>query len=268
MVAFVRSLVGGLQDFFAAIGSYVLSLLDMVGTFFVFMLNVLKIAFSSKLRLHQFFEQMLTVGVQSLNIIIITGFSTGAVLAWQSYIGFKRFGAEEFIGPVVALSLIRELGPVLTGLMVTGRAGSAMTAELGTMSITEQIEALQTLCIDLNQYLMVPRVLGATVIIPFLSLFSMICGIIGGYLISVHVLLINGEQYISGIKTFVETSDITGGLLKAAAFGFILSMVACYKGFYTSGGAKGVGLATTQSVVISSISILIADYFLTTLLFK
>ncbi len=268
MFASILSLATMMQSMFFSIGSYVISALDTVGSFFLFMWGVIKVAFTSKLRVHQLFEQMLTIGVESLNIILLTGFSTGAVLAWQSYIGFKRFGAEDFIGPVVALSLIRELGPVLTGLMVTGRAGSAMTAELGTMSITEQLEALQTLCIDTNQYLMVPRILGATIIIPFLAIFSMICGIIGGYLICVNVLFINGEQYISGIKTFVELSDITGGLLKAAAFGFIFSAVGCYKGFYTSGGAKGVGLATTQSVVISSISILIADYFLTTLLFK
>ncbi len=268
MISSVLSMARMVQGLVFSVGAYVVSTLDTIGSFFLFMWGVIKTAFTSKLRVHQLFDQMCTIGVESLSIILLTGFSTGAVLAWQSYIGFKRFGAEDFIGPVVALSLIRELGPVLTGLMVTGRAGSAMTAELGTMSITEQLEALQTLCIDVNQYLMVPRILGATIIIPFLAVFSMICGIVGGYLICVNVLFINGEQYISGIKTFVELADITGGLLKAAAFGFIFSSVGCYKGFYTSGGAKGVGLATTQSVVISSISILIADYFLTTLLFK
>ena len=268
MISYVISLCEKLQLGIAYIGAYCITTFENIGAFFIFMVRVIKTAFSSKLRVHQFFEQMLVTGVQSINIILLTGFSTGSVLAWQSYIGFKRFGAEEFIGPVVALSLIRELGPVLTGLMVTGRAGSAMTAELGTMSITEQLEALQTLCIDVNQYLMVPRVLGTTIVMPFLSLFSMLCGIIGGYIICVSVLYLNGEQYIEGISRFVELEDITSGLIKAAAFGFILSIVACYKGFYTSGGAKGVGLATTQSVVISSISILIADYFLTTVLFS
>lgn len=268
MVAGLLSAMLSISWFVTLIGSYVIDIFDVIGNFFIFLFNALRIAFTTKLRLHQLFEQMTMVGVQSLNIILLTGFSTGAVLAWQSYIGFKKFGADEFIGPVVALSLIRELGPVLTGLMVTGRAGSAMTAELGTMSITEQIEALQTLCIDLNQYLMVPRIIGATIILPFLSLFSMLCGIIGGYLVCVHVLMLNGEQYISGIKAFVEVADITGGLIKAAVFGFILATVACYKGFNTTGGAKGVGLATTQSVVISSITILIVDYFLTIFLFK
>ena len=268
MFSFFHPFFTLLQDISFSVGAYVISVLDTFGSFFIFLMNIIKTIFTSRLRVHQLFEQMLSVGVQSLNIILLTGLSTGAVLAWQSYTGFKRFGAEDFIGPVVALSLIRELGPVLSGLMVTGRAGSAMTAELGTMSITEQLEALQTLCINTNQYLMVPRILGSTIIMPFLAVFSMICGIVGGYMISVNVLNLNGEQYISGIKTFVELSDITGGLLKAAAFGFIFSIVGCYKGFMTSGGAKGVGLATTQSVVISSISILIADYFLTTLLFK
>lgn len=211
---------------------------------------------------------MQSIGVDSLAIVVLTGASSGAVLALQSYFGFKRFGGEEFIGPVVALSLTRELGPVLTGLMVTGRAGSSIAAELGTMKITEQIDALKTLNIDVNQFLMVPRLFAGVVILPFLGLFCMIFGISGGYLIAVHSLNLNGEQYINGIKTYLELADITGGLIKCSIFGLIFTWVSCYKGYQTSGGAKGVGISTTQSVVISSILILIADYFLTALLFK
>ncbi len=207
------------------------------------------------------------IGVGSLSIILLTGAFSGAVLALQSYIGFKRFGAEDFIGPVVALSLTRELGPVLTGLMVTGRAGSSIAAELGTMQITEQIDALKTLTININQYLMVPRILASTLILPLLALFSMIFGILGGYIISVYALGLNGEQFITQIQTFVELKDIVGGLIKSSVFGLILSWVGCYKGYYTTGGAKGVGIATTESVVLSSILILISNYFLAALLF-
>jgi len=208
------------------------------------------------------------IGVDSLSIILLTGAFSGAVLALQSYVGFKRFGAEDFIGPVVALSLTRELGPVLTGLMVAGRAGSAIAAELGTMQITEQIDALKTLNINVNQYLMVPRIVASVLIMPLLTLFSMICGIVGGYVISVFVLGLNGEQYITQIQSYLELSDIVGGLIKSSVFGLILAWVGCYKGYYTTGGAKGVGMATTQSVVLSSILILISNYFLAAMLFE
>lgn len=249
------------------IGTFVLQTSNACGSFVLFFLRTVSTLFTTRLRIEKLLVQMTVIGVDSLSIIILTGLFSGAVLAFQSYIGFKRFGAEEFIGPVVALSLIRQLGPVLTGLMVTGRAGSSIAAELGTMQITEQIDALKTLNINIFQYLIVPRMLGATLILPFLSLFSMIFGIIGGYLVCTSVLHLNGEQYISGIQTFVELSDIIGGLIEASVFGLILAWVGCYKGFYTSGGAKGVGLSTTSSVVLSSILILISNYFLAVLLF-
>lgn len=250
-----------------AVGERSINAFNMFGQAALFLFQVMYTCFTTKLKVHKLFEQMRSIGVDSLSIILLTGVFSGGVLALQSYIGFKRFGAEEFIGPVVALSLIRELGPVLTGLMVTGRAGSSLAAELGTMQITEQIDALKTLCINVYQFLMVPRILGATIILPFLTTFSMFFGIAGGYVVCVYVLNLNGEQYISGIKTFVEFSDIVGGLTKSAVFGLIFSWIGCYKGYYTSGGAKGVGIATTQSVVVSSIMILIANYFLTALLF-
>jgi len=250
------------------VGSEVMHLCDLIGLFSLFLFRSVTTLFSTQLRVRKLFEQMKHIGVDSINIILLTGAFSGAVLALQSYIGFKRFGAEEFIGPVVALSLTRELGPVLTGLMVTGRAGSAIAAELGTMQITEQIDALKTLNINVEQYLMIPRILGSALILPFLTLFSMICGIVGGYIISVNVLGLNGEQYVTQIKSFLELSDITGGLIKSSVFGLILSWVGCYKGFYTTGGAKGVGIATTQSVVLSSILILVSNYFLAAALFE
>jgi len=251
-----------------AVGKKVLRICNTLGQFILFLLQTVGTIFSTKLRIKKLFAQMKHIGVDSFVIIFLTGAFSGAVLALQSYIGFKRFGAEEFIGPVVALSLIREMGPVLTGLMVTGRAGSSIAAELGTMQITEQVDALKTLCINVKQYLIVPRVLGGTIILPFLTAFSMIFGIAGGYVISVYVLGLNGEQYISGIRTFVEFSDITGGLIKSSIFGLILTWVGCYKGYHTHGGAKGVGISTTESVVVSSILILISNYFLAALLFE
>lgn len=211
---------------------------------------------------------MNSIGIESFNIAVLTGSFAGMVFALQSYIGFERVGGVQYIGAVVAQAMVRELGPVLTGLMVTGRAGSAITAEIGTMRITEQIDALQTLRINVYQYLVVPRLIAGTVILPFLTSFAMICGIIGGYIVCTHVLELSPEDYINSIRTYVEWSDIRGGLIKASVFGFILTWVGTYKGFYTKGGARGVGKATTQSVVTSSIMILIANYFLTKMLEK
>lgn len=239
---------------------------SMIGSFIVFLLVTIKTLFTTRLNVSQFFLQMKSIGVDSSIIIMLTGFSTGLALALQTYIGFHRVGVEEFIGTVVALGMARELGPVLTGLMVTGRAGSAMAAEIGTMQITEQIDALKTLCINPYQYLIVPRLLASIVILPFLAVFSMICGVIGGYLYAVYIAELNAESYISGIHQYVELSDITGGLIKSSFFGLILTWVGTYNGYVTRGGARGVGISTTRSVVLGSIMILITNYFLSSFL--
>lgn len=254
-------------DILNLIGRSVMLACSVAGKFFVFFITTIKTLFSTKPKFSKILRQMESIGVDSLTIVMLTGTFAGAVLAFQSYIGFKRFGAVDFIGPLVALSLTRELGPVLTGLMVTGRAGSAMTAEIGTMNITEQIDALRTLCLNVYQYLIVPRMLASTIILPFLSLFTSILGIIGGYFISVYVLNLNGEQYLAGIRRYLEFSDIFNGLVKSCIFGLLLSWVGAYKGFYARGGARGVGKATTECVVVASILILAANYFLTSLLF-
>ena len=249
-----------------SIGSFTLATCTRAGAFTLFLVRALYILFTTRPKISKIFEQMEQIGVESFNIVVLTGSFTGMVFALQSYIGFQRVGGEQFIGAVVALGMIRELGPVLTGLMVTGRAGSAIAAELGTMSITEQIDALITLRINPFQYLVVPRILGATLIMPFITIFAMICGIIGGYVVCVYVLELSPEDYLNNIRTYVEISDIRGGLIKAAFFGLILSWVGCYKGYTTTGGARGVGRSTTQSVVTSSIMILIANYVLTKML--
>lgn len=249
------------------IGHITLSLCTTMGAFFIFFLETARTALTTRIRIHRLFEQMEQVGVNSLGIVLLTGTFTGAVLAVQSYIGFKRYGGTELIGPLIALGMARELGPVITGLMVTGRAGSAMAAELGTMNITEQKDALITLNINPFQYLVVPRMIASTLITPFLTISAVACGIAGGYVVGVYSLGLSSQQYLEGIRKYLELSDIMSGLIKSAAFGFILAWVGCFKGFSAHGGARGVGIATTQSVVMGSIMLLIANYFLTVLLF-
>jgi phospholipid/cholesterol/gamma-HCH transport system permease protein len=245
-----------------------LHICDIAGDYVIFIFTVFRVLFTTRLKVSKVFEQLKRVGVDSSSIIFLTGFSTGLALALQTYIGFHRFGIEEFIGTVVALGMTRELGPVLTGLMVTGRCGSAMAAELGTMEITEQIDALKTLGINPFSYLIVPRILASTLILPFLAIFSMALGTFGGWLLCVYSLDISPESYMSGIKEFVEFSDITGGLIKSSFFGFILSSVSTYNGYHTTGGARGVGISTTSSVVLGSIMILVANYLLSSILFE
>jgi len=255
-------------QFIDYLGMQTLKICDSVGKFIVFLLTIVRTLFTTRLKYKQLIAQMHYVGVGSMSIIFLTGSFTGLALALQSYIGFSRVGAEEFIGLVVTLGMTRELGPVLTGLMVTGRCGSSMAAEIGTMKISEQIDALTTLGIDPFQYLVVPRVVAATVIMPFVAVFSMMCGIIGGYVYCIYALGLNAETYIQIIQERVDLSDITGGLVKSAFFGFILAWVGTYQGYTTRGGARGVGIATTRSVVIGSIMILIANYFLSAFLFQ
>jgi len=252
--------------FFDFIGSKVINTCESAGAFVIFLGTAIKTLFSTKLKVSKLFVQMYRIGTTSLPVIALTGASSGMALALQTYIGFRRVGGEHLIGAIVALGMIRELGPVLTGLMVTGRAGSAITAEIGTMQITEQVDALRTLRINIFQYLIVPRILAGVIIIPFLSLFTMICGIIGGYMVCVYAIGLSSEDYTSAITNYVEMSDIIGGLIKSCVFGLILTWVGTYKGHRTYGGARGVGESTTRSVVMSSIMILVINYFLTKIL--
>jgi phospholipid/cholesterol/gamma-HCH transport system permease protein len=249
------------------IGTYTLSMCTVMGSLAFFFANSVKTAVTTRLKLSKLLSQLEEIGANSLVIVILTGTFAGAVLALQTYIGVRRYGGEEFVGPIVALSMTRELGPVITGLMVAGRAGSAIAAEIGTMRITEQIDALKTLRINPLQYLVVPRLIAGTIVLPLLTIFSMMCGVFGGYIVATSVLGLNGNQYIYGIKKYLEFTDITSGLIKSAFFGLILTWVGAFKGFYASGGARGVGLATTQSVVMGSILLLLANYFLTAALF-
>ena len=192
---------------------------------------------------------------------------TGAVLALQTYVGFKRFHAETWVGSVVALSMLRELAPVLTGLMVTGRSGSAMAAEIGSMRVTEQIDALVSLATDPVQYLFVPRILAGIIVVPMLVVLANAVGIMGGYLVAVRLLGANPVIYIQNTFQFLDLNDLWSGLVKAAVFGFLLTLIGCQQGFDTTNGAEGVGRATTAAVVLGSLAILVSDFFLTKVLF-
>jgi len=228
----------------------------------------MKALFTTRLRFKQLFTQMMRIGVNSSTIIILSTLSSGFALALQSYAGLSRIGGEEMLGVIVAWGMTRELGPILTAIMVCGRSGSAIAAELGTMRITEQIDALRTLCINPFQYLIVPRVLAGALILPFVTIFGMFFGILGGYLFARANLTSSPEVYIVNIKNFLTLGDIAGGLIKSCFFGFILTFVGCYKGYRASGGARGVGRATTTSVVVGCILILVSNYFMSIMLFK
>jgi len=208
------------------------------------------------------------VGVQSLPVVLLTAIFTGMVLSLQSWVGFHRFGAESMVSTVVSLSMVRELGPVLVGLMVAGRVGASFAAELGTMRVSEQIDALWTLSTDPIRYLVIPRLLAVTFMMPLLVVLADAVGILGGYLVSVYVLDQNPHVYIDGATLFLKLEDLYSGLFKATVFGGIIGIIACAEGFYCQGGAQGVGQATTRAVVLSAMSILISDYFLTMWIFQ
>lgn len=249
-------------------GSYFLNLFNNLSLFFIFLLHVIKAFFFKKLKVKQVIIQMQHIGVESFTIVFLTGFSSGFALALQSFMGLDKFGGNELIGLLVSLGMTRELAPVLTGIMVTGRAGSAMAAEIGTMKITEQIDALKTLRIDPYHYLIVPRIVATTLSLPLLTVLSTLCGIVGGYIYNTYIVELNSEVYTATIQMHLLISDIIGGMVKAAFFGLILSLVSTYMGFYTTNGAQGVGISTTKSVVAGSILILIANYFLSLILFQ
>jgi len=212
-------------------------------------------------------KQMIEIGFYSLPVVGLTAIFTGMVLALQSYTGFSRFNAESAIATVVVLSMTRELGPVLAGLMVSGRIGASMAAEIGTMRVTEQIDALSTLSANPFKYLIAPRLIAGLTMLPILVLVADIIGVFGGYLIAVHRLDFNDANYLRLSWQFLEVQDVVSGLVKAAFFGFLIALMGCYHGYHSRGGAQGVGQATTNAVVSSSILILSFNYVITALFF-
>ncbi len=213
------------------------------------------------------FRQLEFIGVKSLFIVILTGLFTGMVLALQAYYGLRKFGGESMLGAGVALSMTRELGPVLTSLMVAARAGSAMAAELGTMKVTEQVDALLAMAVHPVHYLALPRILASVIMVPLLTVISVFIGIVGGYFVGVILLGVNPGTYMQKMLEVVTADDLYNGLYKSVVFGLLLAVISCYQGLQASGGAEGVGLVTTRAVVLSAIAILIFDYILTAMLF-
>ena len=258
----IRSLLRPVE----ALGAALIGFVKALGGLTAMAVEALLFALLPPYRLGLFFKQMDFVGVGSIVIIAITGFFTGAVFTLQSNLAFRNFGAEGFTGATVALSLTRELSPVLTGLMVTGRAGSAMAAEIGSMRVTEQIDALEVMAVNPVQYLVTPRILAGILMLPLLTMTYNVIGMLGSWLVGVKYLGIDDNVFWTRVWLYVDPDDILTGLIKASVFGLIIATVGCYRGFHAGGGAEGVGHATTRSVVITSVSILISDYFITSLL--
>ena len=251
----------------AVIGNRTTWFVEEIGRITTLLGQALRAATVKPFDLRALAKQMEQVGIHSIPVVLITAIFTGMVLALQSFNGFKRFNAESLVGTVVALSMTRELGPVLTGLIVAGRAGAAMAAELGTMKVTEQIDALVTMAVSPVKYLIVPRLLACLLMLPVLTVLSDMIGVVGGYFVTVNALGANPTVYIRRTTQYLKLDDIFVGLFKAAVFGVVIALISCYKGFTTEGGAEGVGKATTGAVVISMMLILILDYLLTAILF-
>lgn len=242
---------------------FIFTLLSKLGDFGFFVASFFKWARQKPFRVRLLIQQMNSIGVDSTPIIILVSFFTGAVFALQTGYAFRLFNAEALVGATVGLSLTREIAPVFAALMVAARAGSAMSAELGTMRVTEQIDAMEAMAVSPLQYLLVPRVLAASIMLPLLTVIFNCVGFLGAYLVGVGLLDIAEGPFMHRMQIYVDGDDLFGGLFKAAIFGFLLALISCYQGYHTKGGAKGVGQATTRAVVYSSVTILIVDYFLT-----
>jgi phospholipid/cholesterol/gamma-HCH transport system permease protein len=249
------------------IGRIFLRLFEQTGLWFRMLARTFVWGFRPPYAVNDWFRQMVRVGVDSIPVVFLTSMFTGMVLALQTYYGFQRVHAENFVGSVVALAMLRELSPVLVGLMVTGRVGSSMAAEIGTMRVTEQLDALKALATEPVQYLFVPRVIAGTAMLPLLVILGDALGIGGGYLVAVKLMNANPVIYEANTYQFLVMKDMWSGAIKAAVFGLILTLTGCVRGYYTSGGAEGVGRSTTNAVVSASLIILFTDFFLTKILF-
>lgn len=254
-VAAVEKLGGSLISFLERWGKSVMFVFHTI-------IGILTPPYNFQLLLRQLYQ----VGALSTLVISLIGLFTGAVLAVQGEYTLSQFGATAYVGSAVALSLIRELGPVLTALMVVGRAGSAMTAEIGIMRITEQIDALRSMAVDPIKYLMAPRLLAGIIAMPLLTCIFIVVGIGGGYVVAVGLLGLSGGTFVAQMVAAVTLLDVHSGIIKALVFGFIFGWVSCYKGYTCGFGSVGVNKATTSSVVTSSVAVLVVDYFLTTIL--
>ena len=254
-------------NFLAAVGAVFLGFLAAAGRLVLFAGRAAASAASPPFHIRVLLRQMLDIGYFSLPVVGLTALFTGMVLALQSYNGFSRFSAEGAVATVVVLSMTRELGPVIAALMVAGRVGAAMAAEIGTMRVTDQIDALTTLSTDPLSYLVLPRLLAGLVTMPMLVLVADIIGVFGGYLVGVYRFDFNPAAYLTNTEQYLELRDVVSGLVKAGVFGLIVTLMGCYHGYHSQGGAQGVGQATTYAVVSASVMILVSDYILTAAFF-
>lgn len=251
-----------MEKFVRMIGVWALSVLRKMGHMFVFLVHSLSYAFIPPFKFRIFLREIRFIGTKSMTVIILMGSFTGMVLALQGYHMLKKVGSEALLGPAVALPLIRELGPVLSALTITGRAGSALTAEIGIMRISEQIDALTAMALNPLRYLVIPKIMAGIIVFPLLTAIYDVIGIYGGYFVGVKLLGLSSGTYFSQMEHFLDMEDIRIGIYKSLTFGILVLWVCCYKGFYAGYGAEGVSKATTEAVVMSSIMILISDYFL------
>jgi phospholipid/cholesterol/gamma-HCH transport system permease protein len=255
-------------SFLAAVGRAVILACSETGKVAVFagagLSHIVRPPFYGRL----FLRSLLDIGYFSLPVVALTAVFTGMVLALQSYTGFSRFSAQSAVANLVVLSVTRELGPVLAGLIVAGRVGAAMAAELGTMRVTDQVDALTTLSTNPMKYLVAPRLLAGIIALPLLVVIADILGVMGGFIVSTMKLGFNVSVYLTNTVNFVQTQDVVSGLVKAGVFGFLIALMGCYQGYNSKGGAQGVGAATTAAVVSASILILAFDYVLTEMFFS
>jgi phospholipid/cholesterol/gamma-HCH transport system permease protein len=253
-----------IENFFFKIGSGVLKIFDVIigtlGRFSVFQLEVLKLFFKRPFRIKETLLQIESIGMNAFLVIFLTAFFMGMVEAVELYSAFHKFGIESYMGYTIFISICKELGPVFATLMVISRSVSAIAAELGTMKVTEQIDALDVMAVNSKQYLIVPRILGMIISLPILILMFDTIANIGAYIVSTYVLDINATAYLNTIRQYAEFKNFMQGLVKGVVFAYLIAAIATYVGYNTSGGAKGVGRSTTTAVVLASITVFIADY--------
>ncbi len=256
-------------QYIRAVGKTVIAFVDDLGQILVLFFQTLQLSLQRPWEIRNTINQMVEIGVNSLVVTTITALSTGMILALQSGITLesKMVGISQYLGAVVTIPMVRELGPLLTAMIVAGRIGSSIAAEIGTMKVTEQIDALVTMATNPIKYLAVPRLLACLVMLPLLTIFADVIGVFGGFIVATAKLNLSGTSFIDNALDMLTLKDIFSGLIKTVFFGAIIAMVGCYKGFKTTGGAEGVGQSTTWSVVVSLMGILVSDYFLTALLF-
>jgi len=252
----------------ALVGRFAIAFLSEIGRIFLFASQAVPACFTPPVYLRLVLQQILRIGYFSLPVVGMTAFFTGGALALQIFMGGNRYGAESFVPQIVVLGITRELGPVMAGLMVAGRVSAAIAAEIGTMRVTEQIDALVTLSTNPFKYLVAPRLIAAVISMPILVAVADVIGVMGGWVVAIYSLDFNSAVYLRNTADFLKMDDVTSGLWKAAVFGFIIALMGCFHGYRSKGGAQGVGAATTNAVVSAAIMILAANYVMTSMFFE